>query len=99
MTSLAFAVAAVLTLDPRIEAGLSAFNQADFAAARDGLALLVDDPAISPGEQAVARQYLAASYHVLGDVASAKAQLIALGRRNPNALPDPLVFFPEPVPL
>jgi hypothetical protein len=85
--------------EQRIEDAIEQFNRAEFARARDLLVDLADSPEFSDAQRLTARMYLAASYHALGDLASAKAQLKLLARQQPKAKVDPDTFLPEVIAL
>lgn len=85
--------------DPRVQRGVEHFDQGEFALARDVLVTVVDSPVLTTPERARARSYLAAAYHALADVASAKAHLLILAREHPDAQLDPGLFLPELVAL
>lgn len=86
---------AALAADERLDDAIELFNRAEFAKARDRLVGLADAPNLSDASRQKALTYLAASYHALGDSASAKAQLKLLARRYPKATVDPDTFLPE----
>src|SRR5437764_14136868 len=76
----------------RLNEGVKFFDAADYAKARDNLAPIVDSPGLNDSERAKARMFLAASYHALGDVQSARAQLQQLARTAPHTRLDPGLF-------
>lgn len=90
---------AALAADERLDDAIELFNRAEFAKARDRLVGLSDAPNLSDASRQKALTYLAASYHALGDSASAKAQLKLLARRYPKAKVDPDTFLPEVIAL
>ena len=87
------------TSEQRLAATIDLFQHADFARARDAAASIVEDGSLADGDRAEARIYLAASYHALGDVASARLHLMLLARQHPSARVDPVTFLPELVAL
>ncbi len=100
MALVALLLSAVLgAQDARVQRGIDLFVAGEFARARDTLVTLVDAPDLPKAERAVARGYLAAAYHALGDAASARAQLLALARESPEARLAPALFGPDLVSL
>jgi hypothetical protein len=90
---------AAFAADRRVTEGVKRFENAEFARARDVLAEGVDDPALSAEDSILARTYLAASYHALGDISSARGQLLLLFRDHPGARIDPSIFLPDLISL
>lgn len=80
---------------PKVAEGMKHFDAADYAKARDALVAIVDLPTLPDPDREKARMYLAASYQALGDVASARAQLLQLARQSPSTRMDPGIFVPE----
>lgn len=91
--------AAFAATDRRVAQGISLYDQGEFAPARDALVTVVGSPTLSREDRIQARSYLAAAYHALGDVASAKAQLLMLAREHPDARLDAGIFLPELIAL
>jgi hypothetical protein len=85
--------------DARVQRGIDLLDEGEPAAARDVLVSVVDAPALSHADRVEARTHLAAAYHALGDVASARAQLLALARQAPDARLDAGRFPPDLVAL
>ena len=84
---------------PKLKEAILLYDKTEFAKAKDRLVTMVDAPGLPEQDRADALIYLAASYHALGDVASAKAQLIRLARAFPGSRVDPGLFLPELVAL
>lgn len=94
-----WSAAALAAQDSRVTRGIELYDKGDFALARDALVTVVESPALTTPDRLLARSYLAAAYHALGDVASAKAQLLVLARQHPDARLDPGLFLPELIAL
>jgi hypothetical protein len=75
------------------------YENGDCAHARDTLVALLRNPPTDVEELRQARTYLAASYLLLGDEASARQQFETLFRANPFARVDSVLFPPEVVDL
>jgi hypothetical protein len=86
-------------LDERIVKAMELYDWGKFVQARDILAPLVDVPGLGDADRIQARIFLAASYYLLKDRASARAQLMALHRQFPGVELDPGYFMPEIVQL
>lgn len=96
---LTLSTAASANAELRVSEAIRLYDGGEFAAAKDTLVTVVDSPRLSDAQRARARIYLSASYYALGDIASAKAQLLALARAHPDATIDPALFVPELVAL
>lgn len=94
-----FASVAFAASDARVQRGMELFDEGEFSKSRDGLVTVVESPALSTPDRIQARSYLAAAYHALGDVASAKAQLLVLAREQPQYQLDGGTFLPELIAL
>jgi len=90
---------ALAAKSPRVTEAILLYDKTEFAKAKDRLVTLVDLPGLTDEDRIAALTYLAASYHALGDVSSAKAQLLRLTRAFPAARVDPGLFLPELVAL
>jgi hypothetical protein len=96
LLSSSFAVAAK---NAKVTEAILLYDKTEFAKAKDRLVTLVDLPTLTEEDRVAALTYLAASYHAVGDVSSAKAQLLRLARAYPTARVDPGLFLPELVAL
>ncbi|MBX5481243.1 MAG: hypothetical protein IRZ16_05245 [Myxococcaceae bacterium] len=94
VSTLSFAAA-----DDRVDRGIELYDRGEHALARDALVTVVEAPTLSTADRIRARSYLAAAYYALGDVASAKAQLLVLAREQPSYQLDSGVFSRELVAL
>lgn len=88
-----------LAASPRVAEGVRLYESGEFARARETLGAAVEAPATPPADRDLARMYLAAALHALGDVPRARAQLVLLARQSPKARLDPGTFLPEVVAL
>ena len=93
--ALALLLSILAARDARLSAAVDRYELAKFAAARDALVELIDDPALTKQERADVRTYLAACYLALSDKGSARLQLRALEKEQPEARPPPATFTPE----
>src|SRR4051812_5873855 len=92
-------VVALCAKSPKVNEAILLYDKTDFAKAKDKLVTLIDAPGLSEEDRAQALIYLSASYHAVGDLSSAKAQLMRLARNYPDARIDPGIFLPELVAL
>lgn len=84
---------------PSVSDGVRAFQQGQFEKARDVLADIIAANAAAQDELPIARLYLAAAHHALGDVQRAYQHLLQLKREHPGFLVDPSQFVPDLVAL
>jgi tetratricopeptide (TPR) repeat protein len=80
-------------------AGIERYEEGDFEAAARLFEQELAAPQLSPANRALARIYLAASLHALGQVEEARKPLEALARESPEQRVDPALFPPELVAL
>lgn len=85
--------------DLKVSEAIRHYDGGEFTEAKNTLVTVVESPRLSPPQRSRARIYLAAAYYALGDIASAKAQLLSLARSDPGARLDPALFVPELVAL
>ena len=78
---------------------VSLFERGDYAQAAIALAGVAASSTLPEEKKGVARLYLAATYHTLGESALAYAELAELARRNPGQKIDPVLFLPDFVAL
>lgn len=79
--------------------GVGMYERGSYAQARRSLEGELQSPKLTGKERAVARLYLAASLHALGEEAEARSQLEELARRHPDQSVDPALFPPDFVAL
>ncbi|MFL5351279.1 tetratricopeptide repeat protein [Archangium sp.] len=79
--------------------GLQLYESGEYEAAVKSFEAVLREPRSTREEQGLARVYLAASLHALGQVGAVRQQLEALAREQPELRLDPARFLPELVAL
>ncbi|NMO19691.1 tetratricopeptide repeat protein [Pyxidicoccus fallax] len=75
--------------------GVALYERGEYAKARRALELDVRTKGLSHRELGIARLYLAASLHELGELAETRAHLEDLARNHPDQPVEPALFPPE----